>query len=81
MLNETFSLRRATLLARAGEVNQYLGKLVFLFFQVRYCFLLFMFALRKLYGDQARFYEAEQLPILKHTKPGIVSMVNVGNNM
>nr|CAG4644929.1 EOG090X0971 [Leptodora kindtii] len=35
----------------------------------------------KLYGDQARFYEAEQLPILKHTKPGIVSMVNVGNNM
>nr|CAG4650293.1 EOG090X0971 [Sida crystallina] len=35
----------------------------------------------KLYGEQARFYEAEQVPILKHTKPGILSMVNVGENM
>ena len=34
-----------------------------------------------LYGDQARYYEAEQVPILKHTKAGLLSMVNVGDNM
>nr|CAG4636317.1 EOG090X0971 [Eubosmina coregoni]SVE69908.1 EOG090X0971 [Eubosmina coregoni] len=34
-----------------------------------------------LYGDQARYYEAEQVPVLKHTKPGLLSMVNVGENM
>ncbi len=36
---------------------------------------------RKLYGDQARYYEAEVVPVLKHTKPGLLSMVNVGDNM
>nr|SVE74783.1 EOG090X0971 [Daphnia carinata] len=34
-----------------------------------------------LYGQQAKYYEAEQLPVLKHTKPGLLSMVNVGDNM
>nr|SVE71157.1 EOG090X0971 [Daphnia similis]SVE71789.1 EOG090X0971 [Daphnia similis] len=34
-----------------------------------------------LYGQQAKFYEAEQVPVLKHTKPGLLSMVNVGDNM
>ena len=34
-----------------------------------------------LYGEQAKYYEAEQVPILKHTKPGLLSMVNVGDNM
>nr|CAG4643332.1 EOG090X0971 [Ilyocryptus agilis] len=34
-----------------------------------------------LYGEQARFYEAEHFPVLKHTKPGLLSMVNVGDNM
>ena len=34
-----------------------------------------------LYGEQARYYEAEQVPILKHTKAGLLSMVNVGDNM
>nr|SVE91872.1 EOG090X0971 [Daphnia sinensis] len=34
-----------------------------------------------LYGQQAKYYEAEQVPVLKHTKPGLLSMVNVGDNM
>nr|CAG4637158.1 EOG090X0971 [Ceriodaphnia reticulata]SVE73046.1 EOG090X0971 [Ceriodaphnia reticulata] len=34
-----------------------------------------------LYGEQAKYYEAEQVPLLKHTKPGLLSMVNVGDNM
>lgn len=33
------------------------------------------------YGDKARYYEAEKLPKLKHTKPGLLSMVNCGDNM
>ncbi|KAJ9580459.1 hypothetical protein L9F63_024360, partial [Diploptera punctata] len=36
---------------------------------------------RKIHGDHARFYEAEMVPKLKHTKPGLLSMVNCGNNM
>jgi len=36
---------------------------------------------RVLYGQQAKYYEAEQVPVLKHTKPGLLSMVNVGDNM
>lgn len=36
---------------------------------------------RLLYGQQANYYEAEQVPVLKHTKPGLLSMVNVGDNM
>ena len=39
------------------------------------------FLFRKVYGDQAKYYEAENLPILKHTKLGVLSMVNVGDNM
>nr|CAG4645642.1 EOG090X0971 [Lynceus sp. MCZ IZ 141354] len=35
----------------------------------------------KMYGEQARFFEAEEMPKLKHLKPGTLSMVNVGNNM
>ncbi|XP_062857170.1 peptidyl-prolyl cis-trans isomerase-like 4 [Trichomycterus rosablanca] len=33
----------------------------------------------KLYGDQARFFEAEKMPRIKHKKKGTVSMVNNGN--
>ncbi|MCJ8749923.1 hypothetical protein PDJAM_G00193110 [Pangasius djambal] len=33
----------------------------------------------KLYGDQARFFEAEKAPRIKHKKKGTVSMVNNGN--
>ena len=36
---------------------------------------------RVLYGEQARFYQAEQVPVIKHSKPGLLSMVNVGNDM
>ena len=36
---------------------------------------------RKLYGEQAKFFEAENKPRIKHTKIGTVSMVNGGNNM
>jgi hypothetical protein len=35
----------------------------------------------KIHGEGARFYEAEVIPKLKHTKPGLLSMVNCGNNM
>ncbi|XP_035686732.1 peptidyl-prolyl cis-trans isomerase-like 4 [Branchiostoma floridae] len=35
----------------------------------------------KLYGDQARFFEMETNPRLKHRKVGTVSMVNNGGNM
>lgn len=34
-----------------------------------------------LYGEQAKYYEAESVPVIKHTKPGLISMVNVGDNM
>nr|CAG4641007.1 EOG090X0971 [Eulimnadia texana] len=35
----------------------------------------------KLYGEQAKYFEAELIPKLKHVKPGTLSMVNVGDNM
>ncbi|KIH49271.1 peptidyl-prolyl cis-trans isomerase, cyclophilin-type, partial [Ancylostoma duodenale] len=34
-----------------------------------------------LYGEQARYFEREDLPKMKHTRLGIVSFVNNGNNM
>nr|CAG4648046.1 EOG090X0971 [Moina brachiata]SVE93113.1 EOG090X0971 [Moina brachiata] len=34
-----------------------------------------------LYGEQAKYYEAENIPVIRHTKPGLLSMVNVGDNM
>ncbi|KAM4633930.1 peptidyl-prolyl cis-trans isomerase-like 4 [Polymixia lowei] len=34
----------------------------------------------KLYGDQARFFDSEKMPRIKHRKKGIVSMVNNGND-
>uniref|UniRef100_A0A4W3HL14 Peptidyl-prolyl cis-trans isomerase n=1 Tax=Callorhinchus milii TaxID=7868 RepID=A0A4W3HL14_CALMI len=34
----------------------------------------------KLYGDQARFFEAEKVPRIKHKKYGTVSMVNNGSD-
>jgi len=36
---------------------------------------------RHLYGDQARFFEGDLLPKMKHKTPGTLSMVNTGNNM
>ncbi|XP_048064121.1 LOW QUALITY PROTEIN: peptidyl-prolyl cis-trans isomerase-like 4 [Megalobrama amblycephala] len=33
----------------------------------------------KLYGDQARFFESEKMPRIKHRKKGTVSMVNNGS--
>eukprot|EP00092_Neocalanus_flemingeri_P102102 GFUD01130567.1.p1 GENE.GFUD01130567.1~~GFUD01130567.1.p1 ORF type:complete len:615 (-),score=238.03 GFUD01130567.1:195-1985(-) len=35
----------------------------------------------QLYGPQARFFEAETAPRIKHTKPGLISMVNCGESM
>ncbi|XP_063243158.1 peptidyl-prolyl cis-trans isomerase G [Bacillus rossius redtenbacheri] len=35
----------------------------------------------KLYGEKAKYYEAEASPKLKHSRTGLVSMVNCGNNM
>ena len=34
----------------------------------------------KLYGDQARFFDPEKAPRIKHRKKGTVSMVNNGND-
>nr|XP_002131898.1 peptidyl-prolyl cis-trans isomerase-like 4 [Ciona intestinalis] len=34
---------------------------------------------RSLYGDQAKFFDAEKVPKIKHKKAGTVSMVNDGN--
>uniref|UniRef100_A0A915DVU2 Peptidyl-prolyl cis-trans isomerase n=1 Tax=Ditylenchus dipsaci TaxID=166011 RepID=A0A915DVU2_9BILA len=34
-----------------------------------------------LYGDQARYFEKESIPKLKHTRKGLLSMVNNGSNM
>ncbi|CAN9507574.1 unnamed protein product [Ophioblennius macclurei] len=34
----------------------------------------------KLYGDQARYFDVEKAPRIKHKKRGTVSMVNNGNN-
>ncbi|NXL81325.1 PPIL4 protein, partial [Leptocoma aspasia] len=39
-----------------------------------------LFFCRQLYGDQARFFEAEKVPRIKHKKKGTVSMVNNGND-
>lgn len=35
----------------------------------------------KLYGEQAKFFEMEQAPRMKHSRAGLVSMVNNGQNM
>jgi len=35
----------------------------------------------QLYGEQAKYYEAETMPRIKHTKQGLVSMVNCGENV
>merc|ERR1712038_168956 len=35
----------------------------------------------QLYGEQARYFEAECVPRIKHTKQGLVSMVNCGDNV
>lgn len=32
-------------------------------------------------GEKARYYEAEQMPKIKHDRRGLLSMVNCGNNM
>ncbi|XP_043265291.1 peptidyl-prolyl cis-trans isomerase sig-7 [Colletes gigas] len=32
-------------------------------------------------GEKARYYEAEQMPKIKHDRSGLLSMVNCGNNM
>jgi len=35
----------------------------------------------QLYGEQAKYYEAETIPRIKHTKQGLISMVNCGDNV
>merc|ERR1711997_261818 len=35
----------------------------------------------QLYGEQAKYYEAETNPRIKHTKQGLISMVNCGDNV
>ena len=36
---------------------------------------------RRLYGDQAKYFEMEAKPRIKHKKKGTLSMVNNGNDM
>ena len=40
-----------------------------------------MYHCRLLYGDQARYFEQELKPRIKHSKLGQISMVNNGSNM
>ena len=35
----------------------------------------------KVLGEQARYYEAEKMPKIKHDRVGLLSMVDCGNNM
>lgn len=35
----------------------------------------------KIYGEQARFFDMEQVPRIKHKKRGLLSMVNNGSGM
>ena len=42
-------------------------------------FVLYIHSL--LYGDQARYFEAEKVPRIKHNKIGTLSMVNCGSQM
>ena len=35
---------------------------------------------RKIYGDQASYFDMEMKPKIKHTKRGLISFVNNGNN-
>lgn len=49
--------------------------------QIEYCDKLSLVScvISKLYGDQARFFDPEKAPRIKHRKKGTVSMVNNGN--
>ena len=49
-------------------------------FFIYYFFIIFIF-IRFLYGDQAKFFEAEAKPRIKHKKRGTVSMANNGDNL
>lgn len=42
--------------------------------------MLSLCVISKVYGDQARFFDAEKVPRIKHRKKGTVSMVNNGND-
>ena len=46
-----------------------------------YKFIFCLSSLRYLYGDQAKFFEAETKPRIKHKKRGTVSMANNGDNL
>lgn len=35
----------------------------------------------QMYGEQARYYKAEEMPKIKHDRVGLLSMVNCGDNM
>ena len=48
--------------------------------QIVFCFVFFLLVISKLYGDQARFFDAEKTPRIKHRKKGTVAMVNNGND-
>lgn len=36
---------------------------------------------KTMYGDQARFFEGEKLPVIKHEKLGLISMVSCGSHL
>ena len=35
---------------------------------------------QKIHGDGARYFEANKLPLIKHDRPGLLSMINNGND-
>ncbi|VDO52470.1 unnamed protein product [Onchocerca flexuosa] len=63
------------------------GQSVFAYVSIFFCILNFIVAatyvihFSYLYGDQARYFEPELVPKLRHTRIGIVSMVNNGADM
>lgn len=56
--------------------------LVLLYFMLSilifYYVIVYIFS--QLYGDQARFFDIEKVPRIKHKKKGTVSMVNNGSD-
>jgi hypothetical protein len=47
---------------------------------INVCLKIILYFLRYLYGDQARFFDDEIRPELRHSKTGTVAMASAGEN-
>jgi cyclophilin family peptidyl-prolyl cis-trans isomerase len=61
----------------------YLGfkSIIFFIFIYKYINNLSFFKLSQVYGEQARYFEMERFPKIKHRKLGAISMANNGQDM